>query len=676
MMTSARALRLLVVDDSPEDRAEIRLLLKSSALRYALVEVETGERAIAALKDAGAPPFDAVILDFSLPDMNGDEVLRALRGDDGEIHVPVIVLTGVVAHEACAEILRSGAHDFVGKEWLTSASLARSIENTLERFAIQRELKRREERLRLALEVACMGCWDWDIQADQVRWTDDLYPLFGVAPERFQGNVAAFYATLHPDDLARVQQAVAATVERGAPYEIEFRVVHPDGSVRWAASKAKLLRDAEGRPRALTGVDMDITARKEVEARREALLAAEQAARAEAERLGRMKDEFLATLSHELRTPLNAILGWTGLLQGRMGDEALQRKALGVIDRNARLQAQLIDDLLDMNRILSGKLRLSPLPTSLASVAQAAVETVRPTADAKGIELAIDLHPGSGVVYGDPARLQQIVWNMLSNAIKFTARGGVVRVALARSDEGFALSVSDTGPGIAPDFLPHVFERFRQADAGAARHHGGLGLGLAIVRQIAELHGGTARVASEGIGQGSTFTLTLPSLEDSAPFDAALPPSGERAHVSTAPPSDELPALALSGIRVLIVDDQPDAREFLERLLAERGALVTVAASAAEALAHLELAAPDVLVADIGMPDVDGYELIRRVRRRERSRGGAVPAVALTAFAREVDRERALAAGYEEHVPKPVEPSVLFAVIARLARGSSVARSG
>ncbi len=676
MMTSARALRLLVVDDSPEDRAEIRLLLKGSELRYALVEVETGERAIAALKDPGAPPFDAVILDFSLPDMNGQEVLQALRGDDGEIHVPVIVLTGVVGHEACAEILRSGAHDFIGKEWLTPASLARSIENTLERFAIQRELRRREERLLLALDLARMGCWDWDIQADEVRWTSNLYPLFGVDPGRFDANLAAFYATLHPDDLPRVQQAIAATVERGAPYEIEFRVVHPDGSVRWAASRARLLRDADGRPRALNGVDMDITEQKEIEARREALLAAEQAARAEAERLGRMKDEFLATLSHELRTPLNAILGWIGILQGRMGDEALQRKALGVIDRNAHLLAQLIEDLLDMNRILSGKLRLSPRPTSLASVAQAAVETVKPMADAKGVELEIDLHPGSGVVYGDPDRLQQIAWNMLSNAIKFTARGGVVRVALANEGEAFTLAVSDTGLGIASEFLPHVFERFRQADATAARRHGGLGLGLAIVRQIAELHGGTARVASEGLGQGSTFTLVLPSLEDSAPEGAALPPSGERAHLSTAPPSDELPALMLTGIRVLVVDDQPDTREFLERLLVERGALVTLAASAAEALAHLEIAVPDVLVADIGMPDVDGYELIRRVRRRERARGGAVPAAALTAFAREEDRERALAAGYEEHVPKPVTPSALFAVVARLARGISVARLG
>ena len=674
MVTAARALRLLVVDDSPEDRAEVRLLLERSGLRYALVEAETGEQAISAIKDPSAPPFDAVILDFSLPDMNGHEVLHALRGDDGEIHVPVIVLTGVVGHEACAEILRSGAHDFIGKEWLTPASLARSIENTLERFAIQRELQRREERLRLALEVARMGCWDWDIQAAQARWTDDLHPLFGVVPERSQINVATFYSTLHPDDVARVQQAVTATVERGAPYEIEFRVVQPDGSLRWTSCKAKLLRDGEGRPRVLTGVAMDITAQKEIEARREALLAAEQAARAEAERLGRMKDEFLATLSHELRTPLNAILGWIGILQGRMGDEALQRKALGVIDRNAHLQAQLIDDLLDMNRILSGKLRLSPLPTSLATVAQAAVETVRPMADAKDIELEVDLSPSSGAVYGDPERLQQIVWKLLSKAIKFTARGGVVRVALARESEGIALSVSDSGAGIAPEFLPHVFERFRQADAGAARRHGGLG--LAIVRQIAARLGGPARVASEGLGQGSTFTLVLPSIEDSAPGGAALPQSGERPRLSSAPPSAELPALALTGIRVLVVEDQADTREFLERLLAERGALVTTAASAAEALSHLALAAPDVLVADIGMPEVDGYELIRRVRRREVARGGAVPAVALTAFAREEDRERALAAGYEEHVAKPVEPSVLFAVIARLARGASLARLG
>jgi PAS domain S-box-containing protein len=674
--TPARALRLLIVADSPEDRAELRRLLESSELHYALAEVGTGARAIAALKDPAAPLPDAVILDLHLPDMNGHDVLHALRGDDGAIHVPVIVLTGAVGREERAAILRSGAHDFIGKEWLTPASLTRSIESTLERFVIQRELLRREERLLLAFEVARMGCWDWDIPADQVRWSDDLCPLFGPKPALFASTVAVFFASVHPGDRARVQQAVAATLARSVIFEIEFRVVHPDGSVRWAASKARLLRDADGTPSVLAGVSLDITARKEIEARREALLAAEQAARVEAERLGRMKDEFLATLSHELRTPLNAILGWIGILQGRMGDEALERKALGVIDRNARLQAQLIEDLLDMNRILSGKLRLTPRPTSLASVAQAAVETVRPMADVKDVALEVDLHPGSGMVYGDPDRLQQIAWNMLSNAIKFTNRGGVVRVALAGSDEGFALSVSDTGPGIAPEFLPHVFERFRQADASAARRHGGLGLGLAIVRQIAELHGGTARVASEGLGKGSTFTLVLPSLEDSTPASATLPESGEREPLSSVPLSDEVVRLALTGIRVLVVDDQEDAREFLERLLAERGAFVTVAASAEEALAELDRAPPDVLVADIGMPDLDGYELIRRVRRRESARGGAVHAVALTAFVRDEDRERALAAGYEEHVPKPVEPSALFAVIARLARGGVVARVG
>ncbi len=376
-----------------------------------------------------------------------------------------------------------------------------------------------------------MGCWDWDIPADQVRWSDDLSPLFGPKPPLFESTVAVFFASVHPDDRARVQQAVEATLKRSALYEIEFRVVHPDGTVRWAASKATLLRDADGTPSVLAGVSLDITARKETEARREALLAAEQAARVEAERLGRMKDEFLATLSHELRTPLNAILGWIGILQGRMGDEALERKALGVIDRNAHLQAQLIDDLLDMNRILSGKLRLSPCPTSLASVAQAAVETVRPMADAKGVELEVDLHPGSGVVYGDPDRLQQIVWNLLSNAIKFTARGGVVRVALARVDEGFALAVSDTGLGIAPDFLPHVFERFRQADATAARRHGGLGLGLAIVRQLAELHGGAARVASAGLGQGA------PSRWCSCRSRAARPKAPRSRRAASARPS-------------------------------------------------------------------------------------------------------------------------------------------
>ncbi len=395
----------------------------------------------------------------------------------------------------------------------------------------------------------------------------------------------------------------------------------------------------------------------------------------EAERLGRMKDEFLATLSHELRTPLNAILGWIGILRGKIDDEPTRRKALVVIERNAHLQANLINDLLDMNRILSGKLHLTPRPTWLANAAQAAVETVRPMADARGVDLEIELSPGYGVVYGDPDRLQQIIWNMLSNAIKFTGRGGIVRVDLVRDDESFSLSVRDSGQGIAPEFLSHVFERFRQADATAARRHGGLGLGLAIVRQLAELHGGAVRVASAGLGHGSTFTLALPSLGDSGSRDSALLRDSDRAPSSVEPASDAVADLALNGIRVLLVDDQDDTREFVERILAERGARVTVAASVAEALAQIEIGAPDVLVADIGMPDIDGYELIRTLRRRDAALGGAVPAVALTAFAREEDRVRAIAAGYDEHVPKPLEPAVLFAVIARLAKLPSAARS-
>ena len=705
MITSPRTLRLLLVDDSPEDRAEIRrLLLKGSDLRYVVGDADTGERALITLKEPGAPLPDAVLLDFNLPDMNAHEVLQALRDDDGETCVPVIVLTGSAGHEACAAILHSGAHDFIGKEWFTSASLTRALENTRARFLIQRELRetrrrleesealarerevtalkqaaheiqRREERLLLALEVARMSTWEWDIKADQIHLSSDVRARGGVEPALVQGTMAAFLATMHPDDRARIESALAATVERDAPYEVELRIVHSDGSVRWAAAKGKLQRDLGGKALALVGVNMDITTRKETEARREELLTAEQAARTEAERLGRMKDELLATLSHELRTPLNAILGWIGILRGKIDDEPTRRKALVVIDRNARLQAQLINDLLDMNRILSGKLHLTACPTSLASAAQAAIETVQPTADARGVALEIDLIPGSGSVYGDADRLQQIVWNILNNAIKFTGRGGTVHVALAREDESFALSVRDTGQGIAPEFLSHVFERFRQSDATAARRHGGLGLGLAIVRQIAELHGGTVRVASEGLGRGSTFTLVLPSLDDGARVNSALQQDDGRELRCSAPAIAEVTELGLNGIRVLLVDDQEDTREFVERILAERGARVTVAASAEEALARIEAAAPDVLVADIGMPDVDGYELIRRLRRRDAALGGAVPAVALTAFAREEDRVRAIAAGYDEHVPKPLEPALLFAAIALLAKPPSSARS-
>ena len=389
----------------------------------------------------------------------------------------------------------------------------------------------------------------------------------------------------------------------------------------------------------------------------------ERAARADAERASAMKDEFLATLSHELRTPLSAILGWTQLLRrGAVGKAELEQ-GLETIERNARVQTQLIEDLLDMSRITSGKVRLDIQPVDPVIAIEAAIETVRPAANAKGIKLEKLLDPAAGPVAGDPSRLQQIVWNLLSNAIKFTPKGGTVRVLLQRTGSHVELSVIDTGIGLRPEFLPHVFERFRQADATTTRSYSGLGLGLAIVKHLVELHGGTVRVESPGEGKGSTFAVQFPLTT----VNTNLQNIQRISHAESKPASLDFRQTDLSGIKVLVVDDESDARDLIKRVLGECGAQVLLAAGADEALVLVETERPHVLVSDIGMPDVDGFELLGRVRAFGEARGGNLPAIALTAFARSEDRTRALRLGFRVHVSKPVEPAELVATVANVA---------
>jgi signal transduction histidine kinase/CheY-like chemotaxis protein len=392
-------------------------------------------------------------------------------------------------------------------------------------------------------------------------------------------------------------------------------------------------------------------------AERQDLLTRERAARDEAERLSALKDEFLATLSHELRTPLNAILGWASMLQRGTKDEATLRRGLETIERNARAQTQLIDDLLDMSRIISGTLRLDVQLVEPDKVVEAALGTVHPAAVAKKIDLRVDLERGESMVLGDPGRLQQVMWNLLSNAVKFTPSGGTVQVMLGRDGGDVVIRVADSGIGIEPEFLPHVFDRFRQQDASITRRHGGLGLGLSIARQLVELHGGTIGVSSPGPQAGTTFTLRLPLAEPQA---AARPPS-EHA-VSDA--ATRLGQGALAGVKVLLVDDAPDTLDVLQQILAHSGAIIMAAPNAGMALALLERERPDVIVSDIGMPEVDGFELIRRIRRRSAGAGGAIPAIALTAFTRQDDRNRAMQAGFNDYLAKPVEPGSLVSHIA------------
>jgi PAS domain S-box-containing protein len=411
----------------------------------------------------------------------------------------------------------------------------------------------------------------------------------------------------------------------------------------------------------------DITDRKRVEEENRLLLESCQVAHGEADKANGIKDEFLALLSHELRTPLTSILGWSKLLTDGNLDDVASKRALEIIVRNARAQRQLIDDLLDISRIITGKLRLAVRPVELAPMLESVVDGMRPAADARSIHLQTVLDSRTGAINGDPDRLQQIIWNLLSNAIKFTPEGGRVEVGLERINSHVEITISDTGQGIDPEFLLHVFDRFRQSDSSSTRRHGGLGLGLAIVRQLVELHGGTVTAESPGEGAGTTFKVTLPLMSVHHELsDVRRTRPLIESHILT----DRQPSL--NDLRVLVVDDEPDARELVTAVLTGRGAEVVAVGSAGEALAEMERGRFDVLVSDIGMPEIDGYALINKVRQLPKERGGRIPAAALTAYAGVEDRMRALSAGYQMHIPKPVEPAELTTVVASLAEPDAV----
>ncbi|MFO7278181.1 MAG: response regulator [Pseudomonadota bacterium] len=454
------------------------------------------------------------------------------------------------------------------------------------------------------------------------------YILSPVVPEVLRTKVRVFV------DLYRMRAALAH-----ANQVLEQRV---------AERTAELQRSNER-------LQAEIAERMRAEREREALLEREKVLRAQAEELSRLKDEFLATMSHELRTPLNAIFGWITLLRSRRLDEATQARALETIERNARAQKRLIEDLLDVSRIVTGKITLELSAVNPRRIIEAALETMRPAAQAKGIKIVPLLDTGVGTLRGDFARLQQVVCNLLSNAIKFTPTGGQVEVCLAQRNGEVEISVRDNGQGIKPEFLPYVFDRFRQEDGSISRCHGGLGLGLAIVRHLVELHGGTVEAASPGVGKGATFTVRLPVRAHTAP--------GRTETAPTVRPSN--PSL-LAGLHVLVVDDDPHARELMSCILEGFGARVSLAESGAAALTQLFAHRPDALVADLGMPGMDGYALIEQIRALDPDFGGRTPAVAVTACASAQDRLRALEAGYQNHIAKPVEPEELAVVIASL----------
>ena len=527
----------------------------------------------------------------------------------------------------------------------------------------RRALDEASARLKLALDAARLGDWSWDAETDVITLSETAARILGVSPDQ-PLTYADWRQIQNAEDREPTGRIVDEAIAKHTDYDIEYRVKSGN---RWISAKGRGLYAPDGTVTGMLGFVQDISTRKMNEETLRELATQNERLYRQAEESSRLKEEFLATISHELRTPLSAILGWTRML--RMGQVSPENsaKALDTIERNARAQAQLVDDLLDVSRIITGKLRMDVRPSDPNSFIDAAVEAVKPAAEAKGVRMHKVVDTGAISIPGDPVRLQQVVWNLLSNAIKFTPRGGRVQICSQRVNSHLEIVVSDTGQGISPDFLPHVFDRFRQADQKTSRQHGGMGLGLAIVRHLVEMHGGTVRANSDGEGKGATFTVILP-ITPVYQVDS----SGSRVHPGA---RDLLPANditdRLDGLRILVVDDEPDTRELLKQGLEYCGAKVRVAGSAAEALDEIKMALPDILISDIGMPGSDGYDLIREVRRLPVGRGGKVAAIALTAYTRVEDRLLALRNGYDMHVPKPVELAELVAVAASVARRSN-----
>jgi PAS domain S-box-containing protein len=548
---------------------------------------------------------------------------------------------------------------------LTARRMRREIARQLER---EEKLYESEERFHQIAENIDAVLWIRNVRTGRLEFVSSgSFRLWGISNDELTNNHGFWSDYVHPDDRKLVSEADQEKFLSGR-LDREYRIITPDGRIQWVRDRVFPVKDKYGNVQRLVGFTVDTTERKQSEEIKANLLAREQAARAQAEAANRTKDEFLAIVSHELRSPLNAMLGWARVLSSGGVDEETQRHAVRVIEQSAEMQSRLIEDLVDSARIASGQLRIEARPVDLTPVIQSAVDTVHPVAESKGVEIWTDLDMQAGIITGDAERMQQIVWNLLSNAVKFTPKGGRVEAKLSRQDPWVTMTVSDTGRGIKAADLPFIFDRFRQADSSTTRRTGGLGLGLSLVKNLVELHGGGITAESSGEGRGATFTVRLPVRAVSG---AEPSPSLDLIDVSdVAGRLSFLPVL--EGLSILTVDDETLARDLIATLLCKYGATVTSVSSSAEAMEVLtsQWKKFDLIVSDIGMPEENGYTLIRRIRNLP-DPVGKIPAVALTAFGRSEDRISAMEAGFQMHVPKPVEPTELMLVIASLT-GRSV----
>ncbi|BBD68305.1 PAS/PAC sensor hybrid histidine kinase [Nostoc commune NIES-4072] len=665
---------ILLVDDKLENLLALEAILEK--LGENLVRATSGEEALRCLLHQD---FAVILLDVQMPGMDGFETATLIRNRGRSRHTPIIFLTAFsTSDQMLFKGYALGAVDYLLKP-LDPNILTSKVTVFVELFkkteavkqqaaqlvAVNAELRQSEERLRSLSTCSPVGIFEIDTEGG-CRYTNPRYQIIcGLrAAESLEKK---WLESVHPEDRERAVATWSNYICEGRDYSEEFRFQTAHGIVRWVQVRSSPMLSGQGELLGYVGTLEDITERKQAEEVR-AQVIREQTARAEAEAANRMKDEFLAVLSHELRTPLTSMLGWSKILRSKKLDEKATSRALEAIERNAISQMQLIEDILDVSRIIRGQLRLNVSAVNLLTVTEAALEAVRPLAEPKEIKLNTVLDASVGSVYGDPARLQQVVWNLLTNAIKFTPKGGRVDVNLSvvycqeqETTHKYAqIQVIDTGIGISSEFLPKVFERFRQADSTTTRSHNGLGLGLAIVRHLVELHKGKIFAESPGTGEGATFTVRLPLLQDNRTSRVSREATGEI--------SSPVASRPLTGLKVLVVDDETDTRNFLSFMFEEYGAFATAVASVDEALAVIEQAKPDILISDIGMSQQDGYTLIRKLRSLEPEKGGRIPAIALTAYTREEDRLEAISAGFQQHLSKPIDPTKLIAMVADILK--------
>ena len=690
---------ILIVDD----RAD-KLLALSAVVADLCPSIVTAESGRQALKRLLERDFALILLDVNMPGMDGFETAALIRKRKNSESTPIIFVTSYGDDMHVAQGYSLGAVDYILAP-IVPAVLRTKVSVFLDLYRKTREvelqalrLARRAEQLHKLTQASLEIHSAHSIEKILRVITDTARDVMGVhyavtaltwqeswaKSRKVVSNSSAYAALVGDRDFVNAAeiQSLWQGLDRRRRLTAEQLAQEPAwraseqaawGQVACGGWLAAPLVARDGLEIGLIQLadkrDEDFSADDEVmllQLAQMASIAIENILNSEAREANRIKDEFLATLSHELRTPLTAMLGWTQLLRAGALDANETSHGLEIIERNVLSQAKLIDDLLDVSRIITGKLRLSVRPISLIAVIEAAIDVVRPGANAKGVSIDAELDPDASAVVGDPDRLQQVVWNLLVNAVKFTPAGGNVSVGLTRVDSRIQIQVSDTGEGISPEFLPHIFDRFRQADSSSKRSHGGLGLGLAIVRHVVELHGGSVSASSGGRQQGATFCVQLPVAAIVSP-DHHLHPHGSNNRAAAAPAAP----VKLDGLRVLVVDDEADGREAIAKVLELRGAEVVAAANVREALALLKSSPPDVLVSDIGLPEQDGYDLIRLVRELDDDQGRHVPAIALTAFAREEDSMRALSAGFQLHASKPIEPGVLTSLVGRLAGRSA-----